>query len=111
AFAARLPAAIAAALTVLLVYGILASRGRPPAGLLAAIVLATSQHFTWLARTARIDMPLTLCVAVAIVSIGLRRRWHIAVYIAIAAGLLLKGPIGLVLPLAALIAFAVVQRL
>lgn len=111
ALATRLPAAIAAALTVFLIYLALARRNRPTAALIAATILATAQHFTWLARTARIDMPLTLCVAIAILSIGLSRRWHVAGYVAIAAGLLLKGPIGLVLPVAGLVAFAVVQRL
>jgi Dolichyl-phosphate-mannose-protein mannosyltransferase len=110
-WAVRLPAAIAATLTVLLVYVVLARSGRPNAAILAAIILATAQHFTWLARTARIDMPLTLCVAVAVLSICTTRRWHVAGYLAIAAGLLLKGPIGLVLPVAVILGHFVLARL
>ncbi len=111
AWATRLPAAIAALLTVLLVYFALASRGRTTAALLAAIILASAQHFTWLARTARIDMPLTLCVSAAILSIGMSRRWRAVGHVVIAIGILLKGPIGLVLPVAALAGFAIAQRM
>src|SRR5262245_16696494 len=57
-FAVRLPAALAATVCVILVFVVMYRRGRPVAGLIAALVLATSQHFTWLSRTARIDMPL-----------------------------------------------------
>src|SRR5205807_4388076 len=47
AWAVRLPAALSALGTVLLVYLLARARGRPVAGLLAAVFLATSLHFTW----------------------------------------------------------------
>src|SRR5262249_53763474 len=53
----RFPAALSAALTALVVGLFLLQRGRRIAALAASIILITSQHFTWLARTARIDMP------------------------------------------------------
>src|SRR4051812_23595204 len=49
AFAVRLPAALAGLATVAAVFAFLAARGRPLAAALAALVLATAQHFTWLA--------------------------------------------------------------
>jgi 4-amino-4-deoxy-L-arabinose transferase-like glycosyltransferase len=66
AWAVRLPAALAALGTVLLVYLLGCWHGRPVAGLVAALVLATAHHYTWLARVGRIDMPLALTVTVAL---------------------------------------------
>jgi hypothetical protein len=73
-------------------------------------MLATALHFTTLARTGRIDMPLTLTVALTLVAFAAgheRRqrqggragwRWFLVGYGAIAAGVMLKGPIAVVLP-------------
>jgi 4-amino-4-deoxy-L-arabinose transferase-like glycosyltransferase len=66
ALAVRLPAALSAAATVLLVgLGVGLGYGRPTAGLLAGTILATGIHFPWLARIGRIDMPLTFTVTLA----------------------------------------------
>ncbi|WP_145233396.1 ArnT family glycosyltransferase [Urbifossiella limnaea] len=65
---ARLPAALAGLLTVALVYGWLRREGRPVAAVVAALTLATAGHFTAISRTARIDVPLTCAVAVALVA-------------------------------------------
>ncbi len=103
----RLPAAVAAWLCVLaLLAGLASARRRPLAGLVAATILATAVHFTWLARIGRIDMPLTLSVTLGVGALYLargRKRWTRLTllglaYLAIAAGVLLKGPIGLILP-------------
>ncbi|MHB1425730.1 MAG: ArnT family glycosyltransferase [Gemmataceae bacterium] len=111
AWAVRLPATIAATLCVLLAgIGLGVGRNRSMAGLLAAVVLATAIHFTWLARIGRIDMPLTLSVTLALGGLQLARgrprktRWTLLAlaYLAISAGVLLKGPIGIVLPAAAM---------
>ncbi len=110
AWAVRLPAALAAVACVLGLYLLGRARGRPTAGLIAAAVLATAFHFTWLARVGRIDMPLTLAVGVALAGYyqgqcrlrepgtGAAWPWFLLAYLAAAAGVLLKGPIGLVLP-------------
>ncbi len=103
----RLPAASAATLCVLCVgiaLGI--GRQRPKAGRLAALILATAVHFTWLARIGRIDMPLALSLTLALGGFYLARgctrrtRWLLLLlaYLAVAAGVLLKGPIAIVLP-------------
>jgi 4-amino-4-deoxy-L-arabinose transferase-like glycosyltransferase len=118
-FAVRLPAALAALAVVLLVVVGLAWAGRPAAGLVAGLVLGTSIHFPWLARIGRIDAPLTLTVTVAVGGFvyalakvarhsGADRattapEWRATLALAVAwlavtAGVLLKGPIGLVLP-------------
>jgi 4-amino-4-deoxy-L-arabinose transferase-like glycosyltransferase len=110
AWAVRLPAALAGLAGVCVLYLLAVRRGRARAGLIAALVLATALHYTWLARTGRIDMPLTLAVTVALAAfyLGQRRRheqagraawWHfLAAYIAVAFAVMLKGPIGVILP-------------
>src|SRR5207244_10640109 len=59
-WAVRLPAALAGLCTVMAVYGFLAARGRPGAACIAAGTLASANYVTWLARTGRVDMPLTV---------------------------------------------------
>jgi hypothetical protein len=103
AWAVRLPAALSALACVFCLWGFGQIQGRPLAGLLAAVVLATAQHFTWLARVGRIDMPLTLTVTVAVLGCRLALtgsgRWPLMLaYLALVAGVLLKGPIAVVLP-------------
>jgi len=98
AWTVRLPSAIAALMCVML----LVWHDRR-IGLFAGVILATSVHFTWLARTARIDMPLTTVIALSLLLLHRAqsdRRWLIGVYLCFAAALLLKGPIGVVLPVA-----------
>jgi 4-amino-4-deoxy-L-arabinose transferase-like glycosyltransferase len=96
-------------------------RGRAIAGMLAAVMLATALHYTWLARTGRIDMPLSFAVAGALCCfyIGLERTgqqhargawlWSLPAYLAAAAAVLLKGPIGLVLPASAALAYLLLE--
>jgi 4-amino-4-deoxy-L-arabinose transferase-like glycosyltransferase len=120
AWAVRLPAAISATLIVLTVYFLCHARGRSGAGLAAALMLATSLHFTWLARVGRIDMPLTLATTLSLVGFYLCMPGRPSEpstaafaklaakplgYIAAGAAVLLKGPIGLLLPAATLAAF------
>jgi len=99
----RLPSALSALGCVLWLYVLGVRCGRARAGLLAAFVLASCVHFTWLARVGRIDMPLTFAITAALGCFHLgqveaRRRWHFLGYTALALGILLKGPIAVVLP-------------
>src|SRR5262245_32473214 len=71
AWAVRLPSALAAIGCCVAVFIALHRRGRTRAGLIAAVVLATAQHFTWLGRTGRIDMPLALAVCATLLTVGL----------------------------------------
>src|SRR5262245_5653207 len=76
----RLPSALAA----LAVVGLLCVTGfvlrRPTEGLAAALILASGIHFPWLARIARIDVPLTLTVAAAALAFFFARRQTRVVY-------------------------------
>ena len=108
ALAVRLPAALSALGCVLLLVVLGWQRGRPFAGLAAGLIVATAVHFTWLARIGRIDMPLSLTTALAIVAFHLapsssRRAGTLLLlvgYLAMAAGIMFKGPIGVILPAA-----------
>jgi 4-amino-4-deoxy-L-arabinose transferase-like glycosyltransferase len=116
----RMPAALAGLATVLAVYGFLSYQGRPTAGVIAATVLLTAHHFTWIARTARIDVPLTFAVTGSVQCLwsarqpGISRRaalgWGLAGYLLIAGGVMLKGPLGVGLPLVVLAMDAMVAR-
>src|SRR5581483_11127092 len=66
AWAVRMPAALAASGCVAVVLLLTWRCGRVRTGVLAALILATAVHFTWLARVGRIDMPLTLTVTMAV---------------------------------------------
>lgn len=69
AWAARLPAAAAGLVTVLLVFLFLRPRaGTPVAATVAAVALATAVHFTAISRIARIDVPLTCAVTASLLA-------------------------------------------
>lgn len=115
AWAVRQPSAVAAWAGVLFMYFFLWLCGRPVAAWVSAFLLATSVQYTWLARVGRIDMPLTLTVSLAIGCFYLaaqqedtRRRSMLRLigYLAVAAGLMLKGPIGAVLPIVVLLTYS-----
>ncbi len=120
AWAVRLPAALSALGCVLFLLFLCVKSGRPLAGFLAGLVLATCLHFTWLARVGRIDMPLTFAITVACGCFFLgmqakaagRRpwRWYLISYVAIALGVLLKGPIAIVLVGVVIAPFAFIRR-
>ncbi len=117
--AVRLPATLAALATLaLLGFWLGYVRGRPMLAMIAVTVLATGIHFTLLARTGRIDMPLTLTTLAACIGVieaiggagqGRRRGWLLLAYVALAAGLLLKGPVALALVLAALLPWLLLE--
>lgn len=105
AWAVRLPAALSALGCVLFLCYLGIRVQRPFAGYVAALVVATCVHFTWLARVGRIDMPLTFTITLALGAFYIgnlpnaqRFCWHTLGYTALAMGILLKGPIAIVLP-------------
>jgi 4-amino-4-deoxy-L-arabinose transferase-like glycosyltransferase len=104
-WAVRLPAALSALACVLFLYLVGVQDKRPLAGLMAALILASCLHFTWLAQVGRIDMPLTMTITFALAGFYLGKlegksklKWHAFAYTSLGVGLLLKGPIALVLP-------------
>ncbi|CAN5536345.1 hypothetical protein BH10PLA2_BH10PLA2_17230 [soil metagenome] len=122
AWCVRFPAAASGMACVLLLYAFGLRCGRQRSGFIAAALLATSMHFTWLAHIGRIDMPLTLAVAVCIcfsyLGLNAHRQaggragwgWFAGVYLAVASALLLKGPIGLLLPFVVVTSHLLVER-
>jgi 4-amino-4-deoxy-L-arabinose transferase-like glycosyltransferase len=114
AWSVRIPAALAAASTVLWLFLFGLIRRRPEAGFLAAVLLATMVHYTWLARVGRIDMVLTFVVSLALAFLYMSRQTESAAgrnarlclgYLFLGLALLLKGPIGALLILAVAGAF------
>lgn len=107
-YAVRLPAALAGTLTVLMVWRYLHRRGRPLAAFVAGACLASAVHFTGTARIGRIDVPLA-CAVTAIMLLGRSgpvastpRMGAALTGLVTGVALLLKGPVGVVLPATAL---------
>ena len=123
---ARFPAALSGLVAVLLVYGFLRREGYTTGALVAAVALASANHFVAIGRTARIDVPLTCAVAVSLLAFykgmceprsgtdtaGMNPAARFLLS-AIAAGfaVLLKGPVGLALIGTVAVAFLLVERL
>lgn len=100
--AVRLPAALAGLACVVLVYLVSCRADRPLAALVAAIVLATANHFVAISRTARIDVPLAAAVFVAVLAFVrgchlASPRWHGLAGAAAGVAVLLKGPVAVAL--------------
>ncbi len=95
---ARLTSALSALGTVLLVYLLGSMMFSRRAGLIAAAALATSVHFIWIARVAKLDMVLTflLTAIFLLFYIAIKTRHHfwtsLGMYVLLAAAVLLKGP-------------------
>lgn len=120
-WAVRLPAACSALACVLFLYFLGWKRGNALAGFLAALILATCLHFTWLARVGRIDMPLTCAVTIAVgcfyhgqaAAVENRggRIWFTLGYLAVAIGVLFKGPVAIVLAIGITSAHVLTEKL
>ena len=104
-FAARLPSALCALLTVGFLYHVLASRVSKTAAMACSAVLATSPLFIGYGRAAVTDMPLTATLSVALLSFYLsatatgrsRWRWWIVACASTGFAVLAKGLIGILL--------------
>jgi 4-amino-4-deoxy-L-arabinose transferase-like glycosyltransferase len=101
-FAARLPSALCALGGIILAYGLGKAFWGPVAGLLSALVLATCGGYVVMGRLLTLDMALTffLNLGVGLGYLALSRErprlWPWA-YLALALGVLTKGPVALVL--------------
>ncbi len=114
-WAARLPSALAAAGTLLLTWWMGRLLGSSRIGLAAAGVLLASLEFFVLARALTPDMLmtffLTLAIACFIRRVALERAgtysraWDYGFFLAMGLGFLTKGPMALVVPLLAVIAW------
>ena len=101
-WAARLPAALSALGGVLVAYGLGRALWGPGAGFLSAMIMATCGGYVALGRLIILDMPMTLFLnlGVALGYLAMRQerpRLWIWAYLALALGVLTKGPVVLVL--------------
>jgi 4-amino-4-deoxy-L-arabinose transferase-like glycosyltransferase len=104
-FAARLPAALSAVGSVVVTYLLGRALYDRTVGLLAAVVMATSLEVLIVGRAVQYDIPFTFLTTLALYGYvrGVRSavpnsRWHLLFYVAAALAVLVKGPIGLVIP-------------
>jgi 4-amino-4-deoxy-L-arabinose transferase-like glycosyltransferase len=100
----RLPAAVAGVAGLVVVFYLGQSMWSIEVGLAAAGILACTTRYAWLARVGRIDMPLCFVVALALFLFwksvdpkGTRPRLSWIFYLLLAVGMLLKGPVAVIL--------------
>ncbi len=115
--AGRVLAALAAAGTLLLVYGLGRRLYGREVGLLAALVTLTTLLFAWICKLGVLDPPLTFCVVAAIAcghlalgGDGRRGLWWLAAYTAAGVGVLIKGPVAIAVPAIVLAAYGIARR-
>jgi 4-amino-4-deoxy-L-arabinose transferase-like glycosyltransferase len=113
-FAARLPSALAALLALLVVYELGRRLFDRSAALLAALILAGSIAFCAAAHFANPDSLLNLCILLTMwcswEHYTRRGWWLLGAGAACGLGMLAKGPVALVLPMATTALFLLVRR-
>lgn len=111
-FSARLFSAISASMMVLLTYGFARFWVSPRFGLLSALVLATSMEVIGLARMSVTDMTLSFFMTATTLTLFLvahhSRKWWLVAGILSGLAVLTKGPVGIVVPGAILVLYAMV---
>lgn len=113
-WAIRWPSALAAVLMVGAVFQWGRSSGGWGRGLWAGLVLATSMEFVFVGRLGRLEMPFNLFFTAAMLSfLAWRERggsglWLFYLFMALAC--LIKGPVGIILPLLIIGSFALLTR-
>jgi 4-amino-4-deoxy-L-arabinose transferase-like glycosyltransferase len=123
----RVPSLLAAIGVVLVTWRLGASVDGPPAGVLAGAMIAVAPVFWWEARQARADMVLVLCTVIAVAA-ALRAiappsdpataqdnrpmPWSSAIvlWLAVAAGVMTKGPVTLLVVGLGVLAVCLVQK-
>jgi dolichyl-phosphate-mannose-protein mannosyltransferase len=118
-FAARLPSALASFATIALVAAFARRRFGERTGGLAALQLIAMPLYAMIARFVLVDLTLTLFVTATILcaheamargGAALHRGWTCMAWLCAGLACLVKGPIGLALPIAGLALFLVVER-
>ncbi len=105
-FAVRFPSFLSAFFLLILMYKILKRYLDPEIVGMSVCILAASPFFFFYSGIVIVDMTLTLCVGaavccqIAVMNENVRRRrlaWSLAVFTALAFGMLVKGPIAVVI--------------
>ncbi len=113
-FAARLPSALASLLTLLVIYELGRRFFESSSALLAGLILASSVAFCAAAHFANPDALLDLCILLTMwcswEHYTRRGWWLLGAGAACGLGMLAKGPVALVLPLATSMLFLLVRR-
>lgn len=115
---ARIPSIISGLLGVLVTYFWAAALFSPRVGLFSGIILATSFLYAGMARSAEVDMLLTLFTTSALCcfTFGYQQRkptptfWYLASALCIGLGTLTKNPIGIAVPLVTIAGFILLTR-
>jgi len=118
---ARMPSALSSFLVVLLTYAWGRRAFGQRAGLVSALVLATLPLFGALARTALVDLVLTLLTTAGLYAAyrafiaqprasGVHRGWTWAFWALAGLGILNKGPLALCLSLSGVVVYLVLRR-
>ncbi len=109
---ARVPSALCGGLILVFLYLFLGRRYDLATAQLAVIVAATSPMVFAFSRIVIMDIMLALCTVAAILAAYIAedgaspdRRWHAVGAAAVGAGMLVKGPVGALVPFAVLVAF------
>jgi 4-amino-4-deoxy-L-arabinose transferase-like glycosyltransferase len=117
-FGARLPSALGATATVFALYFVCRRLWGKAAAVWASLILCSSVGYFAFGRAASTDMPLTACLTLALLAFLMghdaeepyRRRWFRAFYAFLGLGVLAKGPVAVLLPVLALLAYLVSRR-
>ena len=107
---ARIPSVLSGLAVILFTCALANSLFGAHVAIWSALVLMTSFNFWWHARTARIDMLLSACMAAAMYGFWRweeerRKRWLAFLFLAITAATYAKGPMGLLFSLLFVFAF------
>src|SRR5688572_18760724 len=115
--AARLPSAIAATVSIFLMYFVCRRLwGQGPA-VASSLILASTVGYLSFARASSMDMLLSSCLTVALLCFMMgynlttsnRRWWFAACYVFIGFGVLAKGPVAIALPVLSLAGYLLIR--
>ena len=116
-FSARLPSAVAGVGLILLQYLVLARLRTPMVGLLSAVMLLLNLEIVAIGRMALTDSVLILCTTLSLYGFWLgfngearARHWIWLFYVGMGLGTLTKGPIGLAVPLLAVVPYLTLTK-
>lgn len=116
-FAARLPSAVSATVTLFLMYFVCRRLWGRATAVWASLILASCAGYLAFSRAGSMDMVLTACLAIAFLSFLMgcntrdsrRRWWFLAFYTFVGFGVLAKGPVAILLPALSLFFYLLLQ--